>query len=358
MLLIRLRSIGDTVLMTPCLAALKSWRPEIHTTVLLEETAAPLLTGHELVDCLMLSPETFTGKMGLVRQLRRKRFDISINLHGGTTATFLAALSGARFTLGYAGHRYSGLLNRRAPSPDLILGKKSIHSVEQQLALLRWAGVPWPADAGLNLPVSEQASASVAGRLAIEEHGFGNDASSYAIISPAGSDSSKRWPASSFGLVAEHLYDFWRLKSLVIAGRGEEDIAQEVASFSGGAAHAIFNLSLPELAALISKANLFIGNDSGPMHIAAAFGRPMVAIFGSSNRDVWSPWSTGPSRVLSPGKVGGGSSESAGESAHANRAVSTEPSGPESFPIGRISASEAMKAVDEVIEEALCSAHD
>ncbi|HWX40210.1 MAG TPA: hypothetical protein VN345_03590, partial [Blastocatellia bacterium] len=143
-ILIRLRSIGDTVLMTPCLDAIKAWRPDIEISVLSEPYSAPLLEDHPLVDRLIIAGQSSASRARLIADLRRLRFDIAFNLHGGTTATVIAALSGARYTVGYHGYRQSWMLGWRAPSPDVILGRARIHSVEQQLALLGWSGVPWP----------------------------------------------------------------------------------------------------------------------------------------------------------------------------------------------------------------------
>jgi ADP-heptose:LPS heptosyltransferase len=363
-LLIRLRSIGDTVLMTPCLSALKTWRPDIETTVLLEDIAAPLLNGHDLVDRLILSPRTSIQKFGLIRELRSNNFDIAFNLHGGTTGAIIAALSGARYTVGYAGYRWSRLLTARAPAPDVVLGKTVIHSVEQQLALLKWAGVPWPESIVPRLSVCGQARASIKERLALL--GMlqpGSDGAGYAVVSPAASAASKRWGTRSFALVAQHLYDFWRLKSLIIAGKGEEHIAQQVAADAGDCARVLSGLTLSELVALISEATAFVGNDSGPMHIAAARRTPMVAIFGSSNLNVWRPWSRGPSRVLSPATVRAvgklqSTQSSFPERDRENSGAFEGASKGESLPIDSVQVGDVIKAMDEVMEESLCSAGD
>ncbi|HKP14138.1 MAG TPA: hypothetical protein VJZ91_18600, partial [Blastocatellia bacterium] len=166
-LLIRLRSIGDTVLMTPCLAALKAWRPELEVAVVCERLAAPILEDHPLVDRLLVADKSLAARVKLVAELRRARYDVAFNLHGGTTATWLARLAGAGQTVGYEGYRHSRRLDLRAPDPDVILGRERLHSVEQQLALLRWAGVPWPATRPqLSLAVSSDAERSVREKLA------------------------------------------------------------------------------------------------------------------------------------------------------------------------------------------------
>src|SRR5689334_15812967 len=132
------------VLMTPCLAALKSLRPDLQVTVVSEPLAAPVLEDHPLVDHLIVADKSLAGRTRLAGELRRRRYDVAFNLHGGTTATWLARLAGAKCTIGYKSYRHSQWLDLRAPSSEVILGRKPLHSVEHQLALLHWAGVPWP----------------------------------------------------------------------------------------------------------------------------------------------------------------------------------------------------------------------
>jgi ADP-heptose:LPS heptosyltransferase len=321
-LLVRLRSIGDTVLMTPCLAALKSWRPDIEITVLSEPLAAPLLEDHPHVDCLLVARPGFAARARAVRQLRHLRFDFAFNLHGGTTATFLARMSGARRSVGYKGYRYSRLLSDCAPAPDVLLGRSRVHSVEQQLALLNWAGVPWPA-AGprLRLEVSDRALASARARLA----GAGLGEPRFACVAPSAAFESKRWPAAGFAAVVDHLSRTYNLPSVVIAAPGQEQVAREVVRHSQSKPHTIAALSLKELTAIIGMSSIFVGNDSGPAHIAAALARPLAVVFGSSDSGVWHPWTQGLYRVI----------ESDG------------------LPIERVSGAQVIAAVDEVMQSAI-----
>ncbi|MEW6129500.1 MAG: glycosyltransferase family 9 protein [Acidobacteriota bacterium] len=298
-LLVRLRSIGDTVLMTPCLAALKAFRPEINIAVVSEPLAAPLLDRHPLVDQLFVTESKFSSRAQLIRRLRREHFDIAFNMHGGSTANFLTRLSGATITVGYAGQRYSSLLNFIAPAPDVILGRSTIHSVEQQLALLNYAGVPLPDNPQLNLSVDETAKRNVLERLAgLKLLQDGNLASPLAIVSPAAAFSSKQWAEEKFAEVAKYIFDNWQMPSLLIAASHEQAVVEKVASLADCPTSIFTDLNLKELMALISLSSLFVGNDSGPMHIAATFKRPLVAIFGSSNATVWRPWTDAPCAVV------------------------------------------------------------
>jgi ADP-heptose:LPS heptosyltransferase len=321
-LLVRLRSIGDTVLMTACLAALKSWRPDIELTVLSEPLAAPLLEDHPHVDRLIVARPGFASRARVVRRLRRERFDVAFNMHGGTTATFLARLSGARHSVGYKGYRYSWLLSARAPAPDVLLGRARVHSVEQQLALLNWAGVPWPASGPqLSLKVSDQALTS--GRARLADVGLGEPR--FACIAPSAAFESKRWPSAGFAAVADHLSSRYNLPSVVIAAPGQAAIAREVTEHSQSKPPLIAGLSLKELTAIIGMSSIFVGNDSGPAHIAAALARPLAVVFGTSDTSVWHPWTQLFYRVI----------ESNG------------------LPITQISGAQVIAAVDEVMQSAI-----
>jgi ADP-heptose:LPS heptosyltransferase len=337
-LLVRLRSIGDTVLMTPCLQALKEWRPSVEIVVVTEPLSAPVLEDHPLVDHLHVVGESVASRLGLVAGLRRRRFDLAFNLHGGTTAMMLTATSGARHTVGYQGPRGSWLLNSRAPGPDVILGRNRVHSVEQQLALLQWAGVPAQKHPRLSVATRAGAAASMRARLISEGISAAALGSArFAIVAPGAAFDSKRWSSRRFASVIDHLASRWKIESLVIAGPGQEQVARKVAEASRSGARVLSSISLTELKALVGGfGRVFVGNDSGPMHIAAALGCPIVAVFGSSNPDVWHPWTDTPYRVL-------GGERGAADSKLRNS-------------IDSVGVDEVFAAIDQVLEPAVTRA--
>jgi ADP-heptose:LPS heptosyltransferase len=338
-LLIRLRSIGDTVLMTPCLVALKAWRADIEISVMSEPLAAPLLEDHPLVDQLIIARQSITARAPAIARLRKARFDVAFNMHGGSTGTILARLSGARHSVGYRGQPVSWLLSDRAPSPDRILERSRIHSVEQQLALLNWSGVPWPeSQPHSRLVASPDVRAKVLEKLQVLRPGW-NEAvdGGFACIVPGAAFESKKWTAEGFAAVADHLSERWSLTSVVIAGPGQETLAREVSSAARAKTEVLDGLSLKELVALLELARVFVGNDSGPMHIAAALDCPVVAVWGSSDPTVWHPWTETPYRIVEAGAAKRGE---------------TNPER-QSSAIKLIAKSEVIAAVDEVLELAL-----
>ena len=331
-LLLRLRSIGDTVLMTPCLAALKSFQPDLHITVVSEPLSAPLLEDHPFVEQLLVTSSSLRARARLVAALRRQAFDVGINLHGGTTAMVLTWLSGARYTTAFEDYRFASLLTHPAPAPDKILGQQTIHSVEQQLALLYWLGIPRPITTPtLQLSVAESATESVRHRLTDCGLGAANGeqtGSPFAILAPAAAMESKRWATAAFARLSEHLASRWAMPSVLMAGRGQEDVAERVAAQSQAKPRVVTGLDLKELMALINLSSLFVGNDSGPMHIAAALRRPLVGIFGSSNVAVWRPWTIMPARVVQAPQAADAATR-----------------------IRQISVAEVSEAVDQVLQE-------
>jgi len=333
-LLVRLRSIGDTVLMTPCLQALKDFQPTVETSVVTEPLAAPVLEGHPLLDHLFVASRTLASRLGLAARLRGEDFDVAFNLHGGSTAMLLTALSGAKHTIGFRDQPMSWLLRERAPAPEVILGRTRIHSVEQQLALLRFTGVPIPPQPVLSIAISSEAAASARSKLiAAGLTAASLTAGRFAIVAPGAAFESKRWGAPHFASAIDHLDSRWQLESIVIAGPGQQQLASEVASLSHSNPRVLSNVSLAELEAVIGNfGRVFVGNDSGPMHIAAALGCPVLAIFGSSNPDVWHPWTRNVYRVIG-GERGTPDSDVRGS-------------------IEAISVSDVTAALDEVIESA------
>lgn len=261
-----------------------------------EPISAPVLEGHPFMDELVVIPSGEIGRAQVVAKLRRSGYDLAVNMHGGTTATLLAAFSGAGLTAGYRGYRLSWLLDLRAPDPDIILGRDKIHSVEQQLALLHWLGLPWPEPRPkLSLAVDEAAKEKVKAELS--RQGILGD---FAVIAPAAALDAKRWPSDRFACVIDHLRRNWGLSGAIIAGPGQEDIANRTAALARSGPSVFVGMSLKEAIALISLSSIFVGNDSGPMHIAAALGRPLVAIFGPSDVIAWRPWTDSPHRVVRP----------------------------------------------------------
>jgi predicted lipopolysaccharide heptosyltransferase III len=292
-LLVRLRSIGDTVLATPSLFALKRFLPDVKVDILVEDWVAPLLDNHPHVDnVVVLERGGFMTRARVARELRAAKYDVVYNLHGGTTATFLTRATGARYRVGFKTYQYAQLHNHQAPSPLLLWGQQKAHSVEQQLALLGWTGVPVTDRPRTQLGISQKATQTVNNLLA--ETGLTEQ--KIALIHPAAAFATKQWAVENFARIAEFLTDRG-FAPVAIAAPNEKALLEKLCS-QASVKITTLDLPLPEVTALAARSQLFVGNDSGIAHIAAAVGTPAVVIFGSSNIAHWRPWNSAPAEVV------------------------------------------------------------
>ena len=292
-LLVRLRSIGDTVLATPSLFALKRFLPNVTVDILVEDWVAPLLNNHPHVDkVIVLERGGLMTRARTARELRAVNYDVVYNLHGGTTATFLTRATGARHRVGFETYQYAQLHNHQAPSPLLLWGQQKTHSVEQQLALLGWTGVPVTDRPRTQLGISTEARETV-DRL-IAESGLNDQ--KIALIHPAAAFATKQWATENFARVAEFVAERG-FAPVAIVAPNEKALLEKLCS-EANVKIVTFDLSLAEVTALAAQSQLFVGNDSGIAHIAAAVGTPAVVIFGSSNIAHWRPWNSAAAEVV------------------------------------------------------------
>lgn len=307
-LIVRLRSIGDTVLITPALRALREFLPEAQIDVLLEDWVAPLLDGHEDVDrVIAIDCKNLASRLRVGRSLRRARYDVAFNLHAGTTAALLVRASGATHRIGYHHSRLKDLHNIIAPPADVLWGSEIKHTAARHLALLKWTGVPLH---GRRMPsrlaVTGQAVQSVEAKLrdAAQRSGVRFDETTeIALVHPAAAFASKCWATKKFACVIEHLHARG-LVPVVVSASNENRVLAALIAESSVPALAFPNMSLPEVTALANRARIFLGNDSGVAHVAAAVSAPSVVIFGSSNPAQWSPWTDAPAEVVTAEDIG------------------------------------------------------
>jgi ADP-heptose:LPS heptosyltransferase len=259
---------------------------------LLEDWVAPVLDGFDAIDNILTIGKGFGGRLRTALDLRRKRYDVVFNQHGGTTATFLTFASGARHRVGFAHYQYSFLYNHLAAPPAKFWDKPAVHSAEQQLALLGSVGVPVTDRPKSRLVVTDAAQTSIAAKLARSDIDR-----PFALIHPSTSLFTKQWPTENFARVAELLQGLG-IAAVAVGSEPEADVLGELKDLSSARVVTFDDLTLPEITALASRAAVFVGNDSGIAHIAAAVGTPTVVIFGSSNRDHWRPWTDGPNEIV------------------------------------------------------------
>ena len=242
MLIVRLRSIGDTVLATPALHALRHFLPEAEIDILLEDWVAPLLEGYaEVSRVITVERGSTKARARVAKELRAARYDVAFNLHGGTTATLLTRASGATHRVGYRSYRYSRLYNHAAPSANQLWGKPATHSVEQQLALLGWTGVPVSSHTPAHLAVTAKASEEVERKLSA---GGIKEGAQLALMHPAAAFETKQWASENFARVAEYLAAH-NLHTVAVAAPGEEKVIRALVKNSSVPVTAFTDLRLP-----------------------------------------------------------------------------------------------------------------
>lgn len=296
-LIIRLRSIGDAVLATGSLSALREFRPEARIDILLEDWVAPLYDGLDLANNVISVRRSIKSRLLTAAAIRRVGYDVVIDLHGGPTAAFFTLAGGSQNRVGYGHYRFPRIYNICPASASTVWPERRLHSAEQQMALLAAAGVPIKKRYRSRLAVTDSSLATLKAKLPAIAEMDGGKSAGFALIHPAAAFETKRWPAAKFAAIAEYLFARG-LFTVAVAGPGERDVLNQLAEESRAPIVVSDELSLPEIIALASLARIFVGNDSGIAHIAAAVNTPTVVIFGSSNRDNWRPWTDAPSEIV------------------------------------------------------------
>jgi len=289
-LVVRLRSLGDALLLTPALRALKAWRPDLCLSALLYSRFAPILAGNpDLEEIIELDPDGPGGPLRVVQAaaaLRRRRFAACFNLHGGTLSALLAGLSGAPHRVGSSHFRYRFAYTLLA-DPRTVLGRDRLHAVENLIAPFYAAGLPQGEIPPMQIFPQPAAREGVAQKLAARGVRPGTR---YALLHPAANFFTKEWPFERYAALARFLEQQHGLAPVFTCGPGEGAKLDAVARACGKPLVRLDPLTVPELVAAVEGAALFVGSDSGPMHIAAALARPLVVLFGSSDSNAWGPW--------------------------------------------------------------------
>jgi heptosyltransferase-1 len=296
LLILRLGSMGDVVHALPAVHLLRRALPHVSLGWAIEERWSELVvarstapTSTPLVDALhyinarawryaLLSDETWREIIGEMLDLRAVRYDAVVDFQGLWKSAALAAWSGAPLRYGFdrPRERPAGLFyNRRVIA-------ETPHVVEQNMELALALAPYAPRQVCFPLPRDPQAEAWCSDELRRR------NISRFVVISPGAGWGAKLWPAKNFARVAQDLA-LSGFHAVVNYGPGEDALARSVEEMSGGAAQALL-CSLGELITLLRCASLFIGGDSGPTHLAAALGTPVVALFGPTDPERNGPY--------------------------------------------------------------------
>jgi lipopolysaccharide heptosyltransferase I len=291
-LLVRLGAFGDIVHAIPVAAALSRAFPSARIDWIVSAKHRELLDLVPIIDRRLVIKDRGdagggTSLIAAIRELRRSHYDVAFDLQGLLKSAVLARLSGAQRVVGFS----SNYLRERLARPfytdvydpgggGMYDPRERSHVVQMNLGLLTAIGV---AVGPPEFPI-ERVDTAIA-RAMRERAG-----NRYALVNPGAAWPNKRWPAARYGAVARAIEDRHGLKTIVSWGPGEEGLAQEVVRESSGAALLSPRTSIGDLLALIRGATLMISGDTGPTHVAAALGTPIVGIYGPTRPSRNGPW--------------------------------------------------------------------
>jgi ADP-heptose:LPS heptosyltransferase len=295
-LLVRLREIGDVVFTTPAIRALRERFPTAHISYLVEPPAAPVVSVNRHLNEVIVAPRRhLLPDLALGLRLRAARYDLAIDFHGGPRASLLTWLSGAPTRIGYGVVGRAWMYTARVDRPRELRAR---HAVENQWDLLEVLGIPAPKPH--TFPVEMRSDPDAARAFGARLAAAGVAASDRLVVVHASAGNPfRRWPQRAFAALIAGLVDRVRdSRVLVTAGPSEPDAAQRVADEARARLSrserdrvlAMADLSLAELRALVDRAALYVGGDSGPLHIAATSRVPIVGLYGPTLPARSAPW--------------------------------------------------------------------
>ena len=275
-LVVRLTALGDILHTLPAVAALRAAHPDARLDWVVEKKWAPVLEGSPAInEVIPFERRSFAGAAACLRRLRQNKYTCTIDFQGLYKSSVIAALSGARrrvgFERGWAREAGAALLYSERVVPA---GR---HVAELNYSLAEAAGALRPATPAYPLRVPAGGAASIKARLA--ERGI----EKFIVVAPAGSWGAKLWPAERYGQFCREFESRSKVRVVVIHGPSEKQIAEEVCRASAPARPEIISTTLEELMALLSRARCMIAADSGPLHLAAALGAPVVGLYGPTD---------------------------------------------------------------------------
>ena len=286
-LIIKPSALGDIVLALPALTAIKKSFQQARISWLIRPEYVELLRGHPDLDEIILfdrrllgkswySPNAFRELLGLLRRLRRGRFDLVFDFQGLFRTGFLGWVTGCKRRFGIAQAReFAHLFYTDKIEQD----SSCIHLVDYYLKIAAAAG----AQQGMpEFKLPEDKAADEAVRKLLTGHKVNID--NYVVFVPGAARQEKRWPIERFTELADKISSKFRSSIIATGSQGEREYIDILCA---GAETAVANIagqtSVRELTALLEKASLVVSNDTGPGHIAAALGVPIVMIFGPTN---------------------------------------------------------------------------
>jgi len=291
-LIVRLRRIGDVVMTTPAVTLLKKHFPEASLTYLIEEPYRKLVEGNPCLDRVIVIPpkQKFGEFVRTIREVRKEKYDVLLDFHGGPRASWITLWSGAKLKIGYAikpkGFLYDIQIPRRGE-------RGPFHSVENHANVVRALGVEFD-DAAIPpplLPAPKPGEVEHVQDILKEAGAAGVGGTKIVALHIGAGNRFRDWGAANIARLIDLLARLPAVLIALLGAEGDKRIEAEILKSAKGAVLPLAGkLNLMEIKELISRAALFVGPDSGPMHIAASTPTPIVAYFGPTLPANFAPW--------------------------------------------------------------------
>ncbi len=288
-LIIMLRHVGDVLLATPVLRNLRDRFPNARITMAVNRGTEDILKWNpDVNEVLAVERERAIAQARLLRRIRQRRFDCVIDLTDGDRSAILSRLSGAPIRIGFnEERRWRGLLYTSV----VRLKAGTVHRLERDLEAVRFLGIE-PKASPLVLQTSsgdEQEAARLLEELGVQQSASENDRP-LVMIHPGARYWFKAWPPERFAELTDRLNEVLNCRVLIGGDAGDRDVAERIRTLARACPVSLAGrTTLLQLAATLKRCALLVSNDNGPMHMAAAQGIPVVALFGPSDPSVWGP---------------------------------------------------------------------
>ena len=274
LLVVRVGALGDIVHTVPAVAAIARALPGARIDWLVERKHLPVLDLFELdVRPIAIAGGSVSAFLGAMRGLRANGYDVALDFQGLLKSAILARSSGARRVVGFSRDALREPMARRFYTEDVTPGMAR-HVIAKNLTLVRAVGIE---SDEIQVPLRPSSDPRPNERLV--------------VLNPGAGWPNKQWPPDRFGAVAAGLRKKRQLQSVVTWGPGEEFLARAVVESSEGAAELAPATTLPQLMSILASAALVVSGDTGPIHLAAAAGAPIVGLYGPTDPARNGPWS-------------------------------------------------------------------
>ncbi len=281
--------IGDAVMTTPAIGMIRSRFPRAEITILANPLVSELFSPHPYIDRVVTFDRAgrhrgVRGRLRLAAEIRRMNFDLAIILPNSFDSALVPWLARVPVRIGKQSDGRGFMLTSRYSPVEL---PPLPHEIEYYCNLVRHFGISGE-NSGLVLQTTTEEDRAAADLLAM--HGIGHDDFILGLNPGATFGAAKRWYPERFAGAAQQLADMWNARPVIFGSPAERPLADAIATHLGGRGlNLAGTTTVRHLMALIRRCNFLITNDSGPMHIAAAFGVPLVAVFGPTDHATTSP---------------------------------------------------------------------